>query len=106
MDETSELVGWLKTFGLIVLGWGIKHTWDMMRLLTISKKLLVMHEKPDDYGFGTGETNKTLADSHRELTTCINGNTAVVKELIHYMKWSHKDRTGKELPPPMANEVS
>ena len=54
-----------------------------------SDQLLHMHINADDSGFGTNSTNKMIEDLRRGM-----------REFIHYTRWTAKEMTGKEPPPP------
>jgi len=54
------------------------------------KRLLTMHNNPDDYGFGTVETNRILEKQE-----------GYWRELIHYIKFiAEQSANGKKVPPP------
>lgn len=68
---------------------------DRKDLASRLDKLIVMHEKPDEYGFGTSTTNRIIED-----------NTRAINTLIHYIKWlgsSSEDKAMNRgsMPPPM-----
>ena len=76
------------------------------RLHLMTKRILNMHLSPDDYGFGTGSTNKlisTLIEKqdviHRENMGSTTALRHAVRELSHYVRWDTKERTGKQPPP-------
>lgn len=62
-----------------------------------------MHEHPDDYGFGSKETNEMMRGlviateaSSRESEKVFRALTT----MIHYITYDIKQRTGKTPPPP------
>jgi hypothetical protein len=64
--------------------------------------LKVMHEHPDDYDFGTGATNRTLAAMLAECQSTCAANRRVaesVENLAALIRYDIKQRTGKEPPP-------
>ncbi len=86
---------------LPLLGWGIHITWTVQQIRQETKLLVLMHREPDRFGFGTGDTNKSLADSHTEMLQCINSNTQAIKTLVHFIKWLGEQQTGEKPPPEM-----
>ncbi len=64
---------------------------------------LEMHRHPDDYGFGTKETNRALESATgvlEEVAKTTRSNAWAVRDLIHYLKEDFEARTGAKLPPP------
>lgn len=100
----SAILWVVSCIGVPLIGWGVKITWDLLRTREDIKVVVRILRNPDQSGFGSRQTNETLATSHRQLTACIEANTKVVQELIHYIKWSFKERTGKELPPAIGED--
>ncbi len=63
----------------------------------------VMHEHADDYGFGTGQTNRLLREVLSATSSNSRSSEAVarsINELTHYLTWDIKQRTGETPPPP------
>lgn len=88
---TPEMVLYIIGVTLIpLLGWGIHIHIKINKISGQSDRLVLMHEQPDEYGFGTYKTNKI-----------IEANTRAMHELTHYIKWLGKEQTGKEPPPPL-----
>jgi len=73
-----------------LIGWGCWVTIILTRMARESAQLLRMHERPDDFGFGTARTNRIIEDNTRAMTA-----------LTHYIKWLAKDQTGDTPPPPL-----
>ena len=88
---TVEVALWLLGASVIsLLGTGIK-MWLMLRECHVmTKKLLEMHENPDNTGFGTSG-----------LASIIMDNTRAIKALIHYVKWTAERQFGETPPPPI-----
>lgn len=86
MVDAVSIPIWVITglaFGAVL--WGVWIKWTIQQVLSNVAELLKMHKDPDEYGFGSGAIT--------DLDDTIN-------ELIHYMKWDIRQRTGKEPPPP------
>lgn len=106
MNETivlhfTDLLWVVGIIGIPLLGWCIRMHFTCVKVREDVLVLVKMHREPDKYGFGTGLTNRTLSDSHRELTICIQGNTKAIQELVYYIKWLAKMQSGQTPPPPM-----
>ena len=87
---TIEVFLWV--FGLSILpaiGWAIHTTWENKKILYSVEKLVHMHEKPDEFGFGTGGIKEVIQD-----------NTRAVKALTHYIVWVSQQQ-GHGAPPPL-----
>lgn len=68
--------------------------------------LHTMHQHPDDYGFGTKATNIHLTNllvSIQESTEESRRVGDSLHDLIHYIMFDIKSRTGKAPPPPPPN---
>jgi len=97
----------LETIGIVsavVIPWLI---WEWRKMAMI-KKLVDMHEAPDQYGFGTGGTNSILSkqttalsqimtDQHRSTEKLVEA----VDDLTHYIRWFTHEQTGRQPPPPL-----
>jgi hypothetical protein len=65
----------------------------------------VVHEHPDDYKFGTTDTNKLLS----QMMECCKSNCressrvfTAVDRLAQLIAWDIEKRTGRKPPPPSA----
>ncbi len=82
---------------LVLFFWRIHH---------ITTRTHEMHVNPDDFGFGTGETNQLLAkhmkdeeEMHRVAISTSKRLDYTIKELTHYIRWGYREQHGKEAPP-------
>lgn len=69
-------------------------------------EIKTMHDHPDDYGFGTRQTNLKLERLLKALTEAAEENRRIgdqLYRLTHYLQFDIKSRTGKEPPPPPPN---
>lgn len=94
MELSNEMVFGIVTAVVIPLViWGYK-------MFAMLKTLLVMHEDPDKYEFGTTATNDMLRETNDELTKATAEQTRQLKELVHYTKaMCLIANNGKEVPP-------
>jgi len=105
-EVSSETALWVLIWvlGIIsvpLLGWGISITFMLRAQREDTKELVKMHRDPDQYGFGTGKTNKELGKSHTEMMECVNHNTHAIEALTHYIKWLAEKQIGETPPPPI-----
>ncbi len=86
-----ETALWILGVGVpAILSWCIWASWVLLRIQADTKKIVLMHQDPDKYGFGTGATNNL-----------VDALTRAIRELTHYIRWDIEDRTGKKPPPPL-----
>ncbi len=86
----------LWVLGVILLpaiGWAIT-------MFVMTRRLLVMHDDPDKYGFGTVELRKKRLDDSIRIETLIREHTAATRELNSYIRYWIKKTTGEAPPPP------
>jgi hypothetical protein len=65
-----------------------------------------MHEHADDYGFGSKEVNLRLSELLKEISKSTGENRRVadsIQDLIHYITFDIKRRSGESPPPPPPN---
>lgn len=90
MPMTLEILLWiLGVAALPLFIWGIKATITQRETNQILKKLMDMHEHPENTGFGTIGLRGVVED-----------NTRALKGLTHYIKWL-ETKNGKGPPPPI-----
>jgi hypothetical protein len=68
-----------------------------------TQSVKTMHEHPDDYGFGSKETNKMLKGLMEACSTNCQEASRVWRSLdtlAYYIKYDVETRTGKKIPPP------
>lgn len=101
METSTEL--WLGLLTAIVIP-GILWAYNMH---TMTKKLLDMHENPDDYDFGTEATNKLVLENRNLVLNASKDQARYLHELVHYTKaMCRLANNGKEiLPPEPRNEL-
>ena len=90
-----DTIRWIIEFFLAVtllplVGWGIHVTWTLRKVRDDCNTLLNMHYHADDFGFGTGKTNRIIED-----------NTRAMKALTHYIRWLGQHQSGETPPPPL-----
>jgi hypothetical protein len=71
-------------------------------LLSTLRNLETMHEHPDDYNFGTQNTNRmvtTLMHNCQEVCNRHGRVLDAVERLTSVIAYEHEERTGKKLPP-------
>jgi len=87
---SMEVLLWICGATVIpLIGWGVHITWSLFEIRSITKELLDMHKRPDDYGFGTDKQTKVIED-----------NTRAMESLTHYIKWLAV-KQGETPPPPL-----
>ena len=87
---TIEIAIWVLGISIIpLISWMIWVTVQMTITNQILRKLMYMHENPENTGFGT----TGLAD-------IIEDNTVAIKALTHYVKWL-SEQQGLNPPPPL-----
>jgi predicted SPOUT superfamily RNA methylase MTH1 len=82
---------------------------DLSRIASNVDRVRVMHEHPDDYGFGVRETNrllKTIVQEQAQVLSSQSQSTAAqievtraLRDLVHYIVAEHEERTGKKMKP-------
>ena len=88
-----EVIKWLGGVILVpLLAFCISVIWLLRDIKKASDQLLIMHQKPDDFGIGTAG-----------LHACMDGMKNAVQDQTHYMKWMAQQMTGKKPPPPVSN---
>ena len=84
-----EVFQWIAGASAIaLLAWGIRITVTINSTHRKASKLLIMHENPDSYGFGSDRSNSLMKE-----------NTRALNQLIHFTKWAVEEQTGKKPPP-------
>lgn len=70
------------------------------------KRLLAMHENPDDYDFGTEDTNRLVVENRQMFLQSSEKQTRYLRELLHYTKaMCRLANNGKEVLPPEPREL-
>ncbi len=87
--------GILLAIAIPLISWGVWLSWTVQRASVKVVILENMHNNADQYGFGTGKTNTLIAT-----------NTRAMNDLTHYIRWSIKESTGKEPPPPLPGGIA
>lgn len=75
---------------LPAIGWAIHLSTVAMCTRKDTQRLVDMHLRPDEHGFGTVKTGRQLEE-----------NTRAIQALTHYLKWFAEEQTGHKAPPPM-----
>ena len=75
-------------FGMKARATSIKN--DITEVREDTSLLVTMHRDPDQYGFGTTETNEAQKE-----------NTRAVRDLTHYIIVSIENQTGQKPKPPL-----
>jgi len=89
---TIEILLWVIGISIIpLIGWGIRASIVSRDTHAMLKKLLEMHEHPENTGFGTIGLQDVVED-----------NTRALKALTHYIKWL-ETKNGKGPPPPIGD---
>ncbi len=113
--QLPPLLVWSSSiFALALVGMGIRQEMIASKVLVLLTKLSdlkmvvdkvkTMHDHPDDYGFGTRQTNELLKSTARVLAE--NANRAkdihtAIENLVHVIKHDFEQRTGTTIPPRM-----
>lgn len=91
---SQEVLLWVMGATIVpLIGWAVFMSNLACQTRKDCSKLVEMHEKPDDYGFGTIKTSQQLLD-----------NTRAVAQLTHYIKWFAEKSTGEKAPPYIPGE--
>lgn len=86
-------IGLITAVGIPTVIWG----YNMHRM---TKKLLEMHENPDNFKFGTSVTNKLVLESRTMVLNATNEQTRYLKDLVHYTRiMCRLANNGKEVTP-------
>ena len=67
----------------------------LRRIKAVVTETLLMHRKPDEYGFGIGPLESIASRQMnilREQRDCM-------RELVSLVRWESEERTGKKAPP-------
>lgn len=105
MHDTAMHLEVETMFG-IVIGVGIPTLLWSWKMFAMVKEMLAMHQIPDKYGFGTGDTNSLIAEQtamlskmHNEREEILRNLTTAIRELSHFMEWVSKEQLGGSPPP-------
>lgn len=97
---TPEIAIWvIGTAAVPTLGWIFWMSGIMTKMSGDTKKLVRMHESPDDYGFGTVATNEAVKGLATDES--VKDLTIAVRDLTHYIIISIKNQTGQTPDPPL-----
>jgi len=97
MSIRQEMIA-TKIIALMTSLSGVKETVDITK---------VMHDHPDDYGFGSAETNKLLKESaeiQKKNSEELRETRRSLKELVHVMRHDIELRTGRPVPPQLPDD--
>jgi len=84
-----DIVGWLVgILAIPAVAWAIFVHIKLVNINSAVNRTLKMHYRPDDHGFGTGDTNKLIEE-----------NIRAIEQLTGLIQWLTKKQTG-ESPPP------
>ena len=92
---TIEAILWdgiLWVLGICIplgLAWMVALTWYIRDMKNKIDTLHEMHKDPTKYDLGFSPAEKKLDSIY-----------AVLKQLVHYVRWSAEQTSGKEPPPP------